>query len=793
MTAIGVPFNLLNGLSDFWQRLFADTDQLDALYRGTALLVGQAYLDLMSATLGIALQDAVVLDREVYRLVTLREDEVAYQEGPTLAEARWTYALPAPLVTFGSLDNRVIEPTQMLEEHRDYTIDAALLRLVEDPTDVAQSGAPLAGYARRSLDVEVGGSFSDAGITDWRTTTDVRKGDTLRLLDIAPDGTQLLRGDYPIVLVRAAALYVAAATPLPPPAANVTYVIIRKPSPHSVAGASLPLVVGTTQLPRTRLTAGTVRVYARGPTGADVVEGADYIINYEQGLLYPLTAWQNTPGPFGLDYQWARDVYPSGGALPYAAATGRILTSRTTTRVTEVALWAPNAGVDRRTLANNFGALIGRQAPSTEAYRAFLTGIFKLYTLGPVLERIESALNVVLNLPVVRDDGEVFVNIDTTDPSVDYVQTQRDTGGQLARYRFPKNTPFRPDLVPGLVLNSFEPLTTVVAVTDYIQTPDWWHGQTIPETLFAAAEGQRLDASRRIATSAYVPHVIGPDDGACIGDVGLYIGADERGQAFTNGALPLRRRLAFVLMDRYLKYHTFSVKFDALAVSAQQGTAFAQSLQDLNELVLAARPAHTYGFTTPNTAFRDRVDMQERDISFNRLVGSRLSGPDKIVFTDTPLLIGVNDWLIGDYAAYELQTVMTSFPTPGLPVVLAGAPAAPRRGRFVGVYLAGSIGGQALRENVDYVVDIVARTVTRLTAWDTSTVAVMFRQLSIGNVADAPPAAGDLVLALGSIDPALLTAAFSATATGWDGATTPPTAPRDLGFVERPLMIHVHP
>lgn len=791
MPIVDYPYNLLRGLSDFWTRFFADADQLDALYKGTIIQLGQAYLDLLSSVLSVSLKDAVVLDREYYSLVTVREDEVSF----SALDGRWTFKLPDPVVDFASLDNRVVEPTASLEPDRDFEVVDRVVRFRVDPTDPAGDGTPLVGYARRALDVAIGGRFSDPGIADWRSTG-VRKGDTLRILDVGSDGTQRKRADYPVVLVRLDGLFVSAETLLPTSGAlsPVGYVILRVPSSPNVIAEAFTLSGSTTTLANVRLDVGSARVFAKGPGGADVVEGVDYAINYEQGLIVAITAWIGMvggAGTFSIDYRWRAEILPSSGPSPRLAPDGSIGVA-STVRVLQIALWAPDARVDRRTLANNFGSLIGRSLPSSEAYRAFLAGIFQLYVLGPVLERIESALNVVLGYPVVRDDGETFVSIDATDPAFDRVLTTRPPSGLVSTYTFPKGTPFRPDLTAGLVLESFAPLTTVVSVVDWIQTPDWWHGTVIPEQMFSPSDGSRLSIARRTASPFYVENVIGASDGPIIGDPGLVIGADEIGFIPPPGEPVLRHRLAFVLMDRYLKYHAFSIKFNAIELAAAVGDALPQSLKDLNELVLSARPAHTFPFTTPETFFRDEIQALESTISFNRLLGSRVSGPDKVVFADAAPVIGSGVWSVGDYFKYELVTLSTAFPSIGVPVTLGGAPGAPRHGRLVLASVAGAIAGLALVENVDYTVGYSARTITRLTAWTSTTANVTFRQLDIGNVADAPKGAGDMPVLISGVDPALTTAAFDPGATGWDGTSNPPTAPRDLGMVERALIVNPH-
>src|ERR1700685_2973323 len=161
MPAIGYPFNFLQGLSDFWTRFFVDADQLNALYEGSALFIGPAYLDYMSTVLGVSLKDAVALDKKLYYMLAIREDEISFVEGDTSDDNRWSYTLPSPVVSFVSIDNTVVEPTASLEQQRDYDVGTGVILFKVDPTNPLNNGLPLAGYARRSIDVAVGGSFAD--------------------------------------------------------------------------------------------------------------------------------------------------------------------------------------------------------------------------------------------------------------------------------------------------------------------------------------------------------------------------------------------------------------------------------------------------------------------------------------------------------------------------------------------------------------------------------------------------------------------------------------------------------
>ena len=149
-------------------------------------------------------------------------------------------------------------------------------------------------------------------------------------------------------------------------------------------------------------------------------------------------------------------------------------------------------------------------------------------------------------------------------------------------------------------------------VTDYIQDPSWWHNITIPQGLFAASGSATVpDTARRTASPSHVHHIIGAEDRACIGDPGLYIGADERGVIPPVGKPVLRRRFAFVMMDRF-KAHMFFVGFDSsiFAVNAQTAK-YSRVIDDLNDLIKSAKPAHTYMYVQPATSFVDTLIMAD--------------------------------------------------------------------------------------------------------------------------------------------------------------------------------------
>lgn len=855
MPIVGYPHNFLRGLSDFWQRFFADADQLKALYDGSAVLMGQAYLDMLQNVLSLSLQDVSLFHKEYFYLVTIREDQAAFVKGDTTDHDRWAVALADGLVSFGrTLDNKVIEPTASLQLNNDFDMSNAAILFKQDPTDPAHDGVPLPGYARRGLDVAVGGQFDDTTRLSPATwpSYGVYKGDTLRLLDISTGSPvkQSKHSDHDIVLVRDKALYVSSATPFDK-TGTTSYVILRQPDNFAVSLEALTFspptgIPASAPLAHTRVDQGSVRIYAkRGYDGQDVVEGVDYTVDYELGRVYkianptanPLNVDWQAASPDKADYTWRVEVWPnSGGSPPRYSTTGTVLAVGGTARVTQIALWASDARVDRRTLANNFGSLVGSSEPSSEAYRALLRGIFQLYILGPVLERIESALNVVLGFPVIRDDGEVFQSVDLSLPDVNRITTLRPSSDTLATYDYPKTTPLRTDVLaaaPGsLTFMAFEPLTEAVRVVDYVEDPTWWYEQVIPPELFSTADGASIPSpARRTASATLVQHIAAAEDGPRCGDPGLVCGADEEGVIPPPGHPVFRHRFAFVVMNRFLKFHTFLVQFNsAILTPTTVGNKFERSLAELNELVTNAKPAHTYAFVTPLTQFLDTMVMAETQVyQPQRYMGADPNAPelypdvaslpaplqpyealglfihptvtsppgndDKVQFGDqTPVAGG--PWLAGDYFHYELISDTLTFATIGTPVSIGGTAVPPQRSRFVRVFVNGTIGGKHLVENVDYSLDYANQTITRLTAWDSTTgIVVTYVQVMIGNTADLAldVTTGDVPFSTGDVDPSNARAVYDPAAIDWLGNLIPVTNHRDLSLVERAVTIKLTP
>jgi hypothetical protein len=194
---------LLRGLSDFWLRFFQDVGDLQAAYEGAEILMGQAYLDLLSAVLNQSVIETPLFNKKYYTQITVREDQLTWREGAGSDVSGWLLKT-GRYGKLPSLQNKVFSPTAALEAELDYQIlDDQLLFLI-DPTN-----PPIQGYAQRPVDILCGGFFKADSVVDW-TALDVKKGDTLEVT--APGRTAR---QFTITLVKPDYLALSTETPSP--------------------------------------------------------------------------------------------------------------------------------------------------------------------------------------------------------------------------------------------------------------------------------------------------------------------------------------------------------------------------------------------------------------------------------------------------------------------------------------------------------------------------------------------------------------------------------------------------
>lgn len=533
---------LFTGLSGFWQRFFRDTQDLEAFYQASEIYLGQVYLDLLGAVLNIGLVDAPVFNKEYWRLFLIDETQVNFREGASVMEDRFWYDMPGTAVVTDFLQNTIFDPDVVYERGVDFDVvdNDGFIRFHSNPfrgvQNVDGEWLPRPGIGWRTIQKKVGNQFTDQERhANWMDDSDVKRGDTLRILasagglvqqgaaasitvgaptifsDPALNSVWCQEGDIIIVYgstgVDAAfdGVYVmgrwtalnqvdlddtfymptfSSSTPLqwrhyramyqspevvdevikvafrdfevdyfdktmivgapdtPYPLelkAPLVYSVVRDVVANAVLGAAILPFPAITDFGYKHIIPGSVKVYARValPTMHQAVEGTDYTVDYLHGRLHQLQPFDLT-GVMTCDYKYKREVlYAAGGVTAF----------KDVGRVKQLSLWAPESLVDRFTLYYNYGSLLNRFAASSESYKAFLRGILHLYVSGPVLERIESALNLAAEYPLVKSEGEVLASYDNGEiysaldgditaatryfHSPSYVFSELDVGGQI--------------------------------------------------------------------------------------------------------------------------------------------------------------------------------------------------------------------------------------------------------------------------------------------------------------------------------------------------------------------------
>ena len=178
--------SFIHGLSDLWTRYFKEVDILDSYYKGAEINIGQAYLDLLSLVLNSSVQDTTIFNKELFKLLTFREDQLRFKQ-ITSSESYYQYLLPDNVVDAPFLNNKIFESTASLDRDVDYLVgDTGVdyrLDFLVDPTNAyyAQTfGGGISEFTLRSqLPGEIGGQI------------EIYLNDTGAILDITRSNYQI--------------------------------------------------------------------------------------------------------------------------------------------------------------------------------------------------------------------------------------------------------------------------------------------------------------------------------------------------------------------------------------------------------------------------------------------------------------------------------------------------------------------------------------------------------------------------------------------------------------------------
>lgn len=501
--SFSIDFNeatLLDGLSSFWTRLFADRDVLKTLYAGTEEVLGQAYQDLLLSVVRMSIGDIPLLRKEYWTQLLLRRDQIRHD-----ASHAYPYAhdVPEGLADAFLIFNKITAPSAEKERDIDFVLDAEAgeVRFLEDPF----SAASWAAYPVREINITPTvyasgsyGVYDTTGPTPKRLTvsgivatgTQGRATGTAIFQDLnaqfsADDVGRTLEVNHGAGITRTIIQVLDAAT-----------VVADSTLGASFSGVSWRVIEED--------------MFSSYDVGSQIIL-YDPAVSGESQLL--TIASVVTIGSSTRTVEFQEDI-----TLTTTSTLSARWTHQSTARTPQLAAWIPDAGFDREDLYYAFGCLVNRRERSTEGYRALLQGIFQLYMLGPALERIEAALNTFVGVPVAHEDGEEVISVDTTQPEFELVVT---TYGE---YELPKGS-LAPKIVVGYTLQSFEALTTLFTVHDSVSNPTWFHGKEIPLDLISDASVP----DRNIDPQLY-PLTIGSAKPWYIGGPRIILGADDTGQ-----------------------------------------------------------------------------------------------------------------------------------------------------------------------------------------------------------------------------------------------------------------------
>ena len=352
------------------------------------------------------------LDAERYAPFPVRQVDVEF---PAALRGEWGDAKPGDVFQFAVAGGTTVRvrvrgvhgndlllddaPPELVAA-RDAPVPVATVRVVREPFDYAQSGNDV---VRPTAVVEL-------------AATPVAGTKTLNVAGADPawankflafvDPTAPRNGGFHRVNAAGAGVVTVDAPADFLPSAALTAYLVTFPD-----GVGDP---ASSELPHANIRPGTLVVNARRlqamgagyPAGGGVVEGVDFEVDYGLGRVFYKSAWDPAQAA-KASYEWdlvvAEETYTSE-VVPFAFGLVRPMR--------EMSAWAADVLVDRDVLYRNFGYLLGFRRPSSEAYRAFLQGVARLYLLGTSATRLETALNVMFGLPVVREDGEVLKGYD---------------------------------------------------------------------------------------------------------------------------------------------------------------------------------------------------------------------------------------------------------------------------------------------------------------------------------------------------------------------------------------------
>ena len=253
----------------------------------------------------------------------------------------------------------------------------------------------------------------------------------------------------------------------------------------------------------------------------------------------------------------------------------------TSTGATEYSLWFVDVTYDEDLIYSQYPLLLGRTMPpnSNEAYRGFLYGLYYVYTSGPSLTVMEKGINLVLGIPLARNDETVLEVRPYLNTNQFIVITDMNS------YIVPAG--LQPTVSAGGTLSVGDELSKWVEIKDYESDGEWWLTYTTeipPELMPILPPG----LSRIIGLPNFFP---GYDAGDGINENPINDEGISNPYTIDN--------YADWIMKNYLRYNTFLVKVNV----TQPEFTSAQLWESVPELIFNLKPTHTFPLYSFNSGY----------------------------------------------------------------------------------------------------------------------------------------------------------------------------------------------
>lgn len=164
--------------------------------------------------------------------------------------------------------------------------------------------------------------------------------------------------------------------------------------------------------------------------------------------------------------------------------------------VTQYAIWASDVSIDEQLMYKHYGKLLGIEPEvSSEQFSNFIYGLFYLYQNGPTLSLLEQGLNLVLGIPIPREEDTVLD-----------IRIENETGQYVVitntkKYVLPTGT--SPEVGIGDTIGPLKPIAKWIELKDFISDDTWWLNVSIPPEIIRVKPKSQEDRVARPGNRYY--------------------------------------------------------------------------------------------------------------------------------------------------------------------------------------------------------------------------------------------------------------------------------------------------